>query len=386
MPPAPIRVLIADDDPDVRATLAQIFTATAGIELVGAAADAKTAARLAAETHPDIALVDFHMPGGGEATVRGIRASSSATCIVALSGTADASSSLAMLRAGAASYLVKGASPDELVAAVRRAALGESILAAEVAGGVIGELAAHLEQSHIEADEADRLRTRVRRVLDEGLVRPVFQPIIDLGSGSPVGFEALSRFDVEPVEPPPVWFGAADAVGLRVELELAAVEVAIERFRASSRPEFLAVNVSPDLLPRLGAFAAEFGERLVVEITEHAAIDDYAAIALSLRDLRAEGMRLAVDDAGAGFASLRHVLELAPEFVKLDLSLTGRIDRDARRRALARGILAFADELGIAVVAEGIENDAELRTLREIGVSLGQGWRLAPPGPLPAQV
>jgi EAL domain-containing protein (putative c-di-GMP-specific phosphodiesterase class I)/CheY-like chemotaxis protein len=382
----PIRVLIADDDADVRVTLARLFDATDGIEFVGAAPDAGGAASLAAETKPDVALVDFHMPGGGEATVRGILASSPETCIVGLSGSVDPATSLAMLQAGAASYLVKGASPDELVAAVQRAARGESILAAEVARGVMGELTAHLERSRLEAAELDRVRTRIRRVLDEPLLRPVFQPILDLRSGAPVGFEALSRFDLEPVEPPPVWFDAAEAVGLRVELELAAVERAVERFTASGRPEFLAVNASPDLLPKLGPIAAELGDRLVVEITEHAAIDDYAAIAESLRDMRAEGVRLAVDDAGAGFASFRHVLELAPEFVKLDRSLTGRIDRDARRHALALGILAFADDLGITVVAEGIENEAELRTLRSIEVGLGQGWLLAPPAALPLRL
>ena len=97
---------------------------------------------------------------------------------------------------------------------------------------------------------------------------------------------------------------------------------------------------------------------------------------------RASGARLAVDDAGAGFASFRHVLELEPDVIKLDMSLTRDIDRDPRRRALARGLIGFAAELGIEIVAEGIETPAQLATLQEL-VGLGQGMLLGPPLPLP---
>ena len=302
---SPTTVLIADDEPDVRAVLGRLLEAADRIRLVGSAADAEEATRLAAESRPDVALVDFDLPGGGEQTVRGILQSSPGTRVVALSGSTDPATTLAMLRAGAASYLVKGGSPDEIVAAVLRAAQGESIFAAEVAGELIGELSASLERSLIEEDEADHVRTQIRGVIDDGRIRPVYQPIVELATGTTVGFEALSRFDAEPAQPPQEWFEQAESVGLRAELETAAARLAVDGFSGRAGREFLAVNASPDSLSDLEDVAGELGSRFVVEITEHRAIDDYAAIAKRLRGLRERGARLAVDDAGAGVRQLQ---------------------------------------------------------------------------------
>jgi EAL domain-containing protein (putative c-di-GMP-specific phosphodiesterase class I) len=115
------------------------------------------------------------------------------------------------------------------------------------------------------------------------------------------------------------------------------------------------------------------------------AIDDYDTLRLWLDALGDRGVRLTVDDAGAGFASLRHTLQLSPDFIKLDISLIRGIDADRRRQALATGLIGFADELGAAIIAEGIETQAELETLRNLGVRYGQGYFLANPGPLPQQ-
>jgi EAL domain-containing protein (putative c-di-GMP-specific phosphodiesterase class I)/CheY-like chemotaxis protein len=375
-------VLIADDDPHVRNVLAASLHDSGAIVLAGLAGDAEDAVDIAGRTQPDVALVDFHMPGGGLRAVRGILACSPATQVVALSGSVDRTSALEMLRAGAASYVVKNAIPDEIVATVHSAARGDSILSAEIAGGVIRELADHLEQRELEADQDEGVRARIRRVVDERLIRPVFQPIVDLRSGSTVGFEALSRFDCEPKQVPGCWFAEADAVGLRPELELHAAMVAAARFRHAGCETFLSLNASPDTLAGYGVLAAELGDRLVLEITEHEAIDDYDEVAARFDELRRFGARLAVDDTGAGFASLRHVLQLSPDIVKLDISLTRGIDRDACRRALASALTSFARELGAVIVAEGIETAAERDTLRKLGVTLGQGFFLAPPGPL----
>jgi len=288
-----------------------------------------------------------------------------------------------MLRAGAGSYIVKSANAEEILATVVRAANGESILAAQVAGGVMGELAPHLERSGAAETEMRLREEQISAVIDGGRLRPVFQPIVELASREAIGFEALARFDVEPRESPQWWFEGAEAVGLRAELELAAAETALDAFRAWGGPGYLALNASPLALISLHRLVGELASRVVVEITEHTAIDDYDVVAGTLRRLRTAGIRIAIDDAGAGFASFRHVLELAPDYVTLDLSLTRCIDRDPRRRALAYGLNAFADERGIAIIAEGIETQAELDALREIGVALGQGRFLAPPGPLP---
>ena len=180
-----------------------------------------------------------------------------------------------------------------------------------------------LQRRGLEESERRAVVERIRHVVENGLLEPVFQPIVDLSTGGVIGFEALTRFDLAPERPPQWWFSAADAVGLRQELELAAACVAVDEFCASGRSGFVSLNASPDvLLPALASIPDDFRDRLVIEVTEHAAIDDYEAIIASLTNVRAEGLRLAVDDAGAGFASFRHVLELSPDFVKLDVSLT----------------------------------------------------------------
>jgi len=124
-------------------------------------------------------------------------------------------------------------------------------------------------------------------------------------------------------------------------------------------------------------------ERLVVEITEHEPVEDYAAFTSALRLLRERGVRIAIDDAGAGFSSLRHTLRLAPDIVKLDMSITRNVDTDRGRRALASAMISFADEMGMAIVAEGVETEGEHATLKELGVPFGQGYLFARPGPLP---
>ena len=141
---------------------------------------------------------------------------------------------------------------------------------------------------------------------------------------------------------------------------------------------------------RVGRVCALFSDdeagRLVVEITEHAPVDDYDQLKKALDPLRERGLRLAVDDAGAGFASLRHILNLAPDIIKLDRTLIDRIDEDCSRQALAAGLISFADKIDAAIVAEGIEREEEVHALDELGVGFGQGYFFARPGPLPLRL
>jgi EAL domain-containing protein (putative c-di-GMP-specific phosphodiesterase class I) len=145
---------------------------------------------------------------------------------------------------------------------------------------------------------------------------------------------------------------------------------------------FLAVNASPELLGErtlAEMLAATANRRIVLEVTEHVEVADYDALAGYLHQLRAAGCRIAVDDAGAGYASLRHILRLRPDYIKLDMTLTRDIDTDGDRRALASSLLTFAREVSATVIAEGIETQAELETLRGLGATLGQGYFLARP-------
>ena len=240
----------------------------------------------------------------------------------------------------------------------------------------------------LERQEGDRIAHRwavehIREVLSAGGPDIVFQPIVDLRNGGVVGVEALARFQVEPKWSPDFWFGEAWKASLGLELELAALLAALRSaVPLLAKGLRVSVNLSPEAV-----VSAEFLELLptlrtnllLVEITEHAQVDDYDALAQLVGKLRELGGKLAVDDVGAGFASLQHILRLAPDEIKLDVGLTRGIDVDRARRALALGLVSFAAELGCSVVAEGIETREELDTLRSLGVSLGQGFFLGRP-------
>jgi EAL domain-containing protein (putative c-di-GMP-specific phosphodiesterase class I) len=243
------------------------------------------------------------------------------------------------------------------------------------------------EQEQAAVLEAQREKTaRIRAVLDRGLIKMVFQPIADLRTGRIVGLEALARFTLEPARTPDVWFEEASTVHLREELELAAVGAALAQPELLPPEMYLSINLSPETItsrPFAELLPGVSAERLVLEVTEHAPVRDYGGLADALVDFRQRGGRLAVDDAGAGFASLKHILRLAPEVVKLDREVAQGIDNDRGRRALASALVSFASDLGAAVVAEGIETEAEVDAFRNLGVFLGQGYYLAGPGPIP---
>lgn len=226
------------------------------------------------------------------------------------------------------------------------------------------------------------IQTRLRTVLDRQLFNIVYQPIIKLDPKELVGYEALARFTVEPIRSPDQWFCEAAEVGLQEELELAVLRKASQAVELLPANVYLSLNVSPDTILKDSLALALEGlpfERIMLEVTEHASISDYELIAMKLAPLRQRGLRLAVDDAGAGFASFRHILKLKPDVIKLDFSLIHNIDTDRDRRALAAALIRFAEETGSKVVAEGVETEAELQTLRELNVNKVQGHLLGRP-------
>ena len=216
----------------------------------------------------------------------------------------------------------------------------------------------------------------------------VYQPIVDLATGSVVGAEALARFNAavadEPARGPDAWFGEADAVGRGTELELLAIELAVAGIDALPAGAYLSMNVSPHTILS-GELDACLGSvppgRLVLELTEHAPIEEYADLVCALERLRQAGLRLAIDDAGSGYASFRHILQLRPDIIKLDQSLIRDIDLDPGRRALAMALITFAGETGSRIVAEGVETERELAVLRALGVTTAQGYLLGRPAP-----
>ncbi len=225
---------------------------------------------------------------------------------------------------------------------------------------------------------------RIQAVLESGEINPVYQPIYDLETRRVIACEALSRFPGEPERGPDRWFAEAWEVGLGVPLELLAVRTAAEALARLPEGVNLCINASPPTIFS-GRFLSCVGpdaDRVTVELTEHLHVDDYEGFTARLGPLREAGGKVAIDDFGAGYASLRHILKVRPDQIKLDISLTERIDGNQLAHALATSLVSFADEVGVNVIAEGIETEDELEALLEIGFRYGQGFYFGVPAPL----
>lgn len=218
-------------------------------------------------------------------------------------------------------------------------------------------------------------------------IHPVFQPIVNLRSGEAVGVEALARFDAEPPRTPDKWFAEAAEVGLGTEIEIAALRAALERLPRLPSGLYMSLNASPATMmsPDFQSVVAEVaGERIVIEVTEHAVVDDFARFGDSIGELRSNGVRLAVDDAGAGISNFLHILNFQPDIIKLDVAVTRGIDADPARQAVGSALLTFGlNAFNAGLIAEGIETESELTTLRALGFPFGQGYRLGAPAPAP---
>jgi len=222
-------------------------------------------------------------------------------------------------------------------------------------------------------------RARVAATIADQEFATVFQPIVDLRTREAMGFEALTRF--ADGTPPDRWFADAVATGMGLDLEMATLRASVAAARLLPPGRWLSLNVSPALILErefIGWLLAAAERPVVLEITEHSSVSDYRAVreAMSSFDLP---VQLAVDDAGAGFSSLRHILELRPEIVKLDIDLVRGIATDPARQALVAGMRHFARTTGARLVAEGVETETQLVTLRELEVDLGQGYLLGRP-------
>jgi EAL domain-containing protein (putative c-di-GMP-specific phosphodiesterase class I) len=231
----------------------------------------------------------------------------------------------------------------------------------------------------------DEKRQRIAGVIDGGQFSMVYQPIWNMRSRQAVGFECLARFSAAPSRPPNEWFTEAAEAGLGTALELAAIRAALGAFSSVPAPLHLAINASVETILS-GEFASALQglplERIVLEITEHSEVENYERLSGVLRPLRQGGLKLAVDDAGAGYSSLRHILHLQPDFIKLDMHLIRHIDLDPARRALASALIAFARDTNSSIIAEGIETASEFATLQTLGVEMAQGYFLGRPMPL----
>ena len=249
----------------------------------------------------------------------------------------------------------------------------------------VADVTAALLSADFQADQEQmRARASLEAIIAGQAFTPHFQPLVSLADRAVVGYEALTRF--ADGTPPDIRFAEAERLGLGHELELATLRAALQAAASLPSATFLALNVSPSLVlvgEDLGLALAARAQELVLEITEHARIDDYAALRAALCRIDPP-VRVAVDDAGSGYASLAHILALRPAHVKLDLSWIRDIETDPARQALVAGLVHFAAEVGCDLIGEGIETEAELRTLRRLGVPLGQGFLFGRPLPAPS--
>lgn len=226
---------------------------------------------------------------------------------------------------------------------------------------------------------AAKRRQRIESFLASESPTPCYQPVVVLKSGALSGVEALTRF---PVGEPVSWFSDAHGCGLGVELELAAARAAFQKATLLPEGSYLAMNFSPTTLASREICPLLDGvdpDRTVLELTEHLPVEDYPSLRRAVATLRRRGFRLAIDDTGAGFASLSHIVELGPDIIKLDLELTRGIDRDPVRHSLATALVTFAGDIGATVVAEGIETEGELTALQQLGICYGQGYLIGRP-------
>lgn len=249
-----------------------------------------------------------------------------------------------------------------------------------------GQLLERHAQSELLHTEQSR---RIQTVLRERAFSVVYQPIVYLLENRIVGYEALARFSAQPLRGPDLWFAEASSVGLGLALEVALIEEALKGLRFLPESVYMSLNVSPATVLSGAleqALAGQRLERLMLEVTEHESITDYGTIADALESLRKQGLRLAVDDAGAGYASFRHILRLKPDVIKLDGSLIRNIDADTNCRALASALVRFAEQTDSKVIAECIETEEELAVLRALKVNKAQGYLLGRPLAITAPV
>lgn len=385
------RVVVVDDVVANVDLLDRLLT-KAGLGNVRGFTDPHAALEACAAEPPALVLLDLHMPGldgvGFIERLREVVGDGGFVPVIVITADVSNDARRTVLEAGANDFLTKPFDVSEVLLRVRNM-LTTSRLYTEVRRHA--DVLQHEvdEQIAREAVTLERRRQQLRRVDDAmapGGMKIAYQPVVDLSSSTIVGAEALARFSGPPMRPPNLWFDEAGEVGRLADLELHAIGLALNGLGQFPDGGFITINVSPAT-----AITAKFADllaaypanRIVVELTEHSRVNDYGALLDALAPFLWGGGRIAVDDAGSGYAGLTHILQLHPHVIKLDAALVTGVDGDPARRALAQSLVSFANDIGATIIAEGIETSAELATLQHLGVHWGQGYYLARPAPLP---
>jgi len=246
---------------------------------------------------------------------------------------------------------------------------------ADLVGAILQREIAHL-------NTIEDKRQGLDDMIQSGAMQSVWQPIVNTETGQVISVEALTRFNTRPYRPPNEWFDEAAEVGCHTTLERNALIKGLAILAHLPAGTFVSCNLSGQAL--LDLEIQDFLQdrkldRIVLEITEHDIIADYESLLETLTPLRKAGMMLAIDDFGAGYASFRHIVGLDPDIVKIDMSLVREIDSNATAQSIVRALCAFAEENQRHLVAEGVETEQEMQTLRSLGVTRVQGYLLHKP-------
>jgi EAL domain-containing protein (putative c-di-GMP-specific phosphodiesterase class I)/DNA-binding NarL/FixJ family response regulator len=369
------RVLLIDDDPAVCRDYARVLRRfNVGIET---ATNGRTALERVVPGSFDAMLVDIAMPGlDGIGVLRAIRDRDPDPPVVLMTGDPTLSTALKAIEYGAAHYLLKPVDSDTLAEAVWRAV---------DLGGTMRRLRASALAGRGSDFEAAR-NAALGEALDEALSASwmAFQPIVHAPDREVFAYEALVRSDSALLGPAEL-FDAADRVQRAHDLGRTIRRKVAEAASAARSDTLLFVNVhaselNDNELLSADAPLSKIAERVVLELTERSAIHQVAGLETRLARLRTRGFRIALDDLGQGYAGLAGLLQLQPDFVKLDMSLVRGIDRSSRQQSLARGIARICSrDLGILVVGEGVERPEERDVLIANGLDLQQGYLFARP-------
>lgn len=369
-------VLVVDDEQAVRRTMRRAL-AQGGAIVVEAATGSEAVAALA-DPKFDVVLCDVRMPGlDGIGTLRAVRERNLDVAVVLITGAPDVRGAVQAVKLGAFDYVGKPFETNELRDVVRRAATVARLARAKrQAMAAVGRDAA-------EAGDMASLGVAFDRAIDT--LSMAYQPIVDRNGGL-FGFEALMRTREPALPHPGAVLDAAERLGRLRDLGRRTRDLASSEAASLDDPVALFLNLHSSDLDDESLWAedsalAGLGPRVVLEVTERASLDTVRDARASVSALRERGFRIAVDDLGAGYAGLTAFAQLEPEIAKLDMSIVRDVDRDERRARIIQAMTALCHDLGVMVVAEGVETIAERDVLLELGCDLFQGYLIAKPAP-----
>jgi EAL domain-containing protein (putative c-di-GMP-specific phosphodiesterase class I) len=370
------RVLVVDDDAMVRRAIERMLS-TAGFE-VTAVQDGREAVQELGQSKFEAVLTDIMMPGmSGIDLLRAARATDLEIPILLMTGAPDVKSAADAVQYGACDYIFKPVLPSDLARAMRRAIDMSRLARAK------REAMQMLGTGQAEAGDRAGLEITFERALESMWM--AYQPIVSTKAGQLFGFEALLRSN-EPTLPSPIAvLEAAERLGRLRDLGRRIRSKATLPMDDAPPEALLFVNLHARDLEDNALVSPEqplckIASRVVLEITERASLDGVKNARERITELRELGFRIAVDDLGAGYAGLTSFAQLEPEFVKLDMSLVRDVDKNAVKQKLVRSMSALCKDMGIIVVAEGIETRAERETCTALGCDLLQGYLIAKPG------